>query len=227
MAIDHSLTYKKLRLKNIPHILRKRTLTQIIKKIKKGPESYADFGCSNGYLTNIFSKILNSKSSYGFDHSDNIAIATENYPEIKFKFIDLNLVNKLNQVFDIITCFETLEHVGDTYNALKNIKNHSKPKSIILISVPIEIGLIGIFKFFIKRFLLQYKLPLKCNNWNYFLALIKGSCISNFRFSSNGYSSHFGFDYRVIDFQIDYIFEDRKIEKWNSVSTRFYRITCN
>lgn len=225
MATDHSLTYKKISLKNIPHILRKRSLEKEVSKLPKNHESYADFGCSNGYLTNIFRQILNPKETYGFDYTENIEKARNDYPEINFDILNLNKPYMLERQYNIISCFETIEHVGDELNALNVIKNASNDKSIIILSVPIEIGLIGIIKYIIKRYLFRYELPLNCSDFRYFKALLFKEDISQFRKNQDHYSSHFGYDYRNTDLKVLQIFNDRCISKWNSGTSRFYKIT--
>tara|TARA_X000000950_G_scaffold288894_1_gene408169 strand:+ start:18857 stop:19537 length:681 start_codon:yes stop_codon:yes gene_type:complete len=225
MITDHSLTYKKKTLKNIPHILRKRSLEREISKLPKGQSSYADFGCSNGYLTNIFRKILKPKESFGFDYTKNIEKARKDYPEINFELLNLNIPYESDKNYKIISCFETIEHVGDELNALNVIRDASNEKSIILISVPIEIGFIGIIKYLLKRYLFKYELPLNCNDFTYFKALLTSKDISIFRKKQEHYSSHFGYDYRNTDIKISQIFIGRSIEKWNSGSSRFYKIS--
>jgi len=225
MSTDHSLTYKQISFKNIPHILRKRILEKEISKLPKNVNSYADFGCSNGFLTDIFRKILKAKKSYGFDYSDNIEKARLNYPEISFDYKNLNIDQIFEHQYDIVSCFETLEHVGDEHNALKTLKNASTTNSIILISVPIEIGIIGIAKYLVKRFIFRYKLPLNCNDFTYFKALIFNKNISIFRKNQDHYGSHFGYDYRNTDLNVDKIFSNRSITKWNKGSSRFYKIS--
>lgn len=86
MAIDHSLTYRSLSLKNIPHGLR---LSEIFRQIARlnnvGPTNfYHDIGCSNGYITAqikekyFFSKVV------GLDHNlENLDLARKRYPSIE------------------------------------------------------------------------------------------------------------------------------------------------
>ena len=225
MALDHSQTYKRLKLKNIPHILRKKTLSQQVSKLPKNQKIYTDLGCSNGYLTNEFSEILSPTKAIGYDNNvENIEIAIANYPQLYFSQIDLNNDNKLLEKSDIITCFETLEHVGDIQNAIKIIKNSCKSGTHVLISVPIEIGFWGVIKYIIKRFAYKYDLPLNCTDRTYFLALLARKDISQYREPAKGYGSHFGFDYRIVDQIISAKFSNCNIKKFNKFTTRFYLI---
>ena len=228
MALDHSQTYKRLKLKNIPHILRKKTLSKQVSKLPKNRKIYTDLGCSNGYLTSEFSEILSPTKAIGYDNNvENIEIAIANYPRLYFSQIDLNNDNKLLEKSDIITCFETLEHVGNIQNAIKIIKNSCQCGTNVLISVPIEIGFWGVIKYVIKRFVYKYDLPLNCNDRTYFLALLAGKDISQYREPSKGYGSHFGFDYRIVDQIISAKFSNCNIKKFNKFTTRFYLIKVN
>jgi len=224
MAIDHSLTYKQFKLRNLPHILRKKQLSNLIARLKRRPNIYSDFGCSNGYLTKTFHDILLPVKTNGYDHSDDIEAARSTYSDINFDYIDLNKVNNFDEKSDLITCFETIEHVGNSLHAIRNLKEASHKGSILLISVPIEIGFVGIMKYIVKRFFLKYELPLNCNDSEYFSALLKGKNINQFRKNAEGYGSHFGYDYRITDDEIKKEFPNYKVKKWNKLTTRFYRI---
>lgn len=226
--IDHSLTYRKKTLRNIPHILRLRKILRIVKKMSpsKG-DPYADIGCSNGYITNILHEKFSLGPATGFDHTmDNILLARERYTKINFEFIDLNtpIANEIGQ-YKILTCFETLEHVGSLRQAVQNILTMGMPGSKVLMSVPIETGLVGILKFLVKSFILKYsleELPERPSKMTYFSDLVKGTRMSKFRDSRSGWGTHFGFDYR----DVDDILNDLGIayKAFNSFSTRFYII---
>ena len=224
-VIDHSKTYKNISIKNIPHIARLSFQKKLLKKIASPDKNYADFGCSNGYITDIVSKIIKASNTYGFDHSKNINIAQTKYPNYKFKFLDLNQPHNFEFNFDIITCFEVLEHVGNIENALNNLINSIKNKGTILLSVPIEIGLIGLIKYLIKRLLFRYKFNLKGSEIKYIYALLTRKDISKFREEKSHYGSHFGFDYRVVET----LLKSKNIEfsQFTNFTTRYFIIKKN
>jgi SAM-dependent methyltransferase len=229
MAIDHSLTYKKKSLRNLPHNLRLKTILKIVEhnNVQEYGKAYLDVGCSNGYITNLISSSFNFNTIRGVDHNtDNLEIAKEKYPSINFEFIDLNQLNVTNSDnYNLVTCFETLEHFGNFNNAILSILSFDqKEKSIILIGVPIVIGFWGVIKFIIKK-LYGYslkELPNKVKSTTYFNALIKGQNISKFRDARDGWGTHFGFDYR----NIDKILTENSVmfSTKNSFTTRFYSI---
>ena len=225
MAVDHSQTYRLNKVINIAHVYRLRKILAVLQLQMKGHkvERYADYGCSNGFITNKIHEEFVQGESFGFDFSDNIDIAKEKYREIKFKIKNLNIVSQESDSFDLITCFETLEHVGNMRNALNTILDSRAYDGVALMTVPIEIGFIGILKYVLKRSLYRYDLPLNCGDMTYLHALMFGKDISQFRFEAEGYPSHFGFDYRRVD---DLLSERNEVySAFNSLTTRFYIIS--
>lgn len=226
MPLDHSLTYKKRSLINLLHIGRLQYILKILdQRIEPAYDTYLDIGCSNGYLTDLIAKRYQIKTVKGMDHDhENLVLAQTRYPEHTFDWIDLNVKpSKPNQKYMLISCFETLEHVGDLDHALAQIISFSEPgKSLILITVPIEIGLMGIIKFLIKR-LKGYPLTeLKkgTSYFSYFKTLIANKNIAIFRGKKNGWGTHFGFDYRNLDELLNekgYLYSAK-----NKGGTRFY-----
>lgn len=226
--IDHSLTYKTKSFRNIPHILRLKKILSIVYSFSpKEGESYLDIGCSNGYLTNLIRSEFNFGKTKGLDHTiENLELAKIRYPEIEFEFVDLNVpLSNVRSKYQIITCFETLEHVGNLDCAIENIFSHGNVNSRILISVPIEVGVIGTIKFLVKTLIFNYslaELPLSPSWWKYCTALLSGQRVSKYRDNREGWGTHFGFDYR----EVDDLLNLKKIpyQAFNAFSTRFYTI---
>jgi SAM-dependent methyltransferase len=230
MPIDHSKTYRLNDLRGIGHTARLKDIFRIIDKIApKGIAKYADFGCSNGFITNQIADRINIESAFGFDWSGNVEVAKINHPRHQFGYFNLNQLHASISCFDLVTCFETIEHTGNPRNAIANLLASRGVGGILVITVPIEIGLVGLVKYLIKRFLYRYGLPLSCNDGRYIRALLSGERISKFRKPSDGYGSHFGFDYRDVDDYIqDAIWEADEalsVQAWNRFSTRFYLIS--
>lgn len=204
--LDHSLTYRQFKLRNIPHILRLKKIVDIVRKelSDKEVKRYLDVGCSNGYITNIISKECHAETICGMDHNlDNLAVAKEMYPQIKFSEIDLNKdTHDIHDKFDLVTCFETLEHVGNPDNAIRTLYSlGSDQGSLILISVPVEIGFWGVIKCMAK-FFLKYNVDELANGatkGSYFKTLLFGGDIGKFRDQRDGWGTHFGFDCRHVD----------------------------
>lgn len=203
--LDHSLTYKDKKIKNLPHRLRLKAILLILDQLNFNRKEYCDVGCSNGWITSIIKQRYGINHVVGFDHElEYLEAASNTYPDIDFLEIDLNVINEHNNKFDIVTCFETLEHVGNIENAITNLLNLANNGSIILISVPIEVGFIGIVKFLVKTLIYGYKLDElnkkkdKYFYWKYLFSLIMNRDIGRYRSNALGYGTHFGFDYKII-----------------------------
>ena len=138
--------------------------------------------------------------------------------------MDLNKPSGIKELFDFITCFETLEHVGKIEEAIQNLLEAIKQNGSILISVPIETGLIGLTKYLIKRLIFKYKYPFKSLEIKYIYYLLFNKNINLFRPKNcSHYETHFGFDYRVID---NYLINNNQVrfQSFNRSTTRFYII---
>jgi SAM-dependent methyltransferase len=195
---------------------------RIISKFKNDKiVNYADIGCSNGYLTNILSQELKANTVVGYDHQSlNLDIGRSKYPGIRFEWLDLNTENMFKIKSDFLTCFETLEHVGSIEIALENIINCSKNKGIILLSMPIETGIIGFLKFIIKE-IKGYDFPIEISKIRYAWFLLSNKSLHGLRPIQNGYGSHYGFDYRIVEKLIKTNSQVRVLKKQTYLTTRF------
>lgn len=206
-----------LRMMSIQASLKKR-LTQRV-------DIYFDIGCSNGYLTNVVSSAINAEKTTGFDIIDeNLIKARELYPNFTFLRVNLNEPLTFDQQADFVTCFETLEHVGNVHVALQNIRNALRPGGHAFLSVPIESSVRGAIKYFIKTHLFKYSLDeLTADSREqkaYVRALVTGRDIGVFRQEGRaGWATHFGFDYRNVERLVRQQFSD--VIAWTSVTSRF------
>lgn len=230
MPLDHSQTYKEKSLKNLPHRLRLKAILSLLDARRPSADiRYADFGCSNGYITDIIFRRYAIKSAHGFDYEeDHMAAAREQYPQIEFNTVNLNLPEASGR-FDLVTCFETLEHVGDLKNALSHLISSTEKGGLLFVSVPIEIGLRGLAKFIAKSTLYRRRYQSDLTElsheeigWRYFFALLLNGDISGFRGNRERWGTHYGFDFRVVD---QYL-EDKRIRfsAINRFTSRFYLI---
>ncbi len=223
--VDHSLTYKKKSLRNLPHILRLRKIQSTIDGLlPQAPFDYFDVGCSNGFITNIVSQRIHPAVTYGFEYNEeNLAVARQSYPKINFQALNLNQLSNSDLKADFVTCFETLEHVGNIENAVKNIAWLCKESGTVLVTVPIEVGVIGAFKFLIKTLIYRYSLSefaSKDVTWQSYLLAIFSGRVANFRNRSpkEHWGTHFGFDYREVEEHMSKSFT--KVHSYSSFTTR-------
>src|SRR5260370_4844311 len=111
MTVDHSETYRYKTLRNSVHRKRLKTIFDMLDAIDFAGRTFADIGCSNGYVTSLITERYKPRFACGFDNcSENVALAQRRYPTISFDHCDLNTIGRWTQRFDIVTCFEVLEH---------------------------------------------------------------------------------------------------------------------
>jgi 2-polyprenyl-3-methyl-5-hydroxy-6-metoxy-1,4-benzoquinol methylase len=97
-----------------------------------------DIACGTGYGTDIL-RAAGAERVFGADvSSEAIEIAKNRYRSatVEFKVGDILNIDFPKNYFDVITCFETIEHVHDQEKALKEIKKVLKPNGLLIISSP-------------------------------------------------------------------------------------------
>ena len=228
MVLDHSETYRDSSLRNLPHRKRLGAVFSVLEDnidSVRG-KSYADVGCANGYITELVAKRFGTASVMGFDHQDDfLGKAREYHPDIRFGKLELTEHHEGLERFELVTCLETIEHIGPAAVALDNLIKMTTPGGLLLVTAPIEVGWRGVAKFFTKTIFYGYKtdeLPGDASTFRYALALVTGRRMSRFRDDRPEWDTHFGFDYR----DIDDILKARGVtfEAFNRFTTRFYLI---
>jgi 2-polyprenyl-3-methyl-5-hydroxy-6-metoxy-1,4-benzoquinol methylase len=195
---------------SVVHRSRLRAFLSIIKSLDLPPfGSLGDFGCSNGFIIQTLAqhKLPGTKWTYsGFDQDARLlALAREkDVPRAEFSVVDLNQAGARGP-FDVVTCLETLEHVGNLQNAIRTLFASCRPGGHIIVSVPKEIGLPGLAKFIGRRiirgknayanFFVNGK-----SEAAYIKALLLNKRIDGFRDGSRtGWGFHLGFDLRAFE----------------------------
>ena len=122
----HEKTYKGRSIASVMHRRRLRALINLYRSLDVPTgAAIADFGCSNGFILSILQRdVFGDRVAHihGFDHSERlIELARDrNLPGATFDTLNLNELNDEHPgEFDIVTCFETLEHVPDPHVALR------------------------------------------------------------------------------------------------------------
>ena len=117
--------------------------THVLKNAKIG-QTILDFGCGTGEMLEVFYRNRYRPKKYlGLD------IRTKTINENKEKFANLDFAEfkqtdlcqkelDLGQTFDVITCFEVMEHIGheNADNFLDNIAYHCRPDTTVYLSTP-------------------------------------------------------------------------------------------
>lgn len=113
-------------------------------KIARIGQTILDFGCGTGEMLEVFYRNrFRPKQYVGLDiRSQTIKENSEKFAKLDFaRFQQADLCDPnldLGQTFDIITCFEVMEHIGHA-NAdqfLDNIAYHCNKDTIVLLSTP-------------------------------------------------------------------------------------------
>jgi hypothetical protein len=94
---------------------------------------------------------------------------------------------------------------------------------VLIITAPIEVGPIGIFKFLLKTLLYGYKLdelPGEDLYFKYLKTLLTNGDVKAFRDARHGWGTHFGFDHRLVSKNLDAMKIDYR--SFTKGTTRFF-----
>lgn len=123
---------------------------EAIKKMMNGCKGKSlDIGCHSGNITKLIADFTVGET-YGLDISSQaIKYAQKKYPDLHFRAAPAQ--NKLpyaDNYFDLITCFDVLEHLPDLERVIQEIKRVLKKGGYLIIGMPIENILWKIIWFF-------------------------------------------------------------------------------
>lgn len=82
-----------------------------------------DVGCASGYMVSEISRIFPYALYHGVDSYDKVIdYGKKKYPHIRFKVANAEKLPFKRQEFDLIICYETIEHIIKPLKALKDMK---------------------------------------------------------------------------------------------------------
>ncbi|MCP1226396.1 class I SAM-dependent methyltransferase [Sebaldella sp. S0638] len=169
---------------------RKRFSTALNLISKEKFENLLDYGAGDGHFLNELSNVKPNVELAGFEP------IMHNTDSEKIKF-HLNLSDIKNQKYDVITCFEVLEHfnLNGQDEILGNIHNLLNKNGTVVISVPIEIYFPSLIKNVIR---IKYtKLDFK-----YIKNILKAAFardIPEIRNEDGYISTHLGFNHKKLE----------------------------
>lgn len=116
-----------------------RRIKEMLKIIPAGKEKYLDLGCHGGFLTQKAADKCQAREIWGIDVSlESVKYAQNKYPDFHFTVADAANLPFDADSFDLITCFEMLEHVLGPRKILEEIKRCLKKGGEVVILVPTE-----------------------------------------------------------------------------------------
>lgn len=210
MVFRHSQSYEGIGFDKLVHRARLKKIVHIVESLRFEEEGFwADFGCSDGWCLYHLQKKIPSLARwklYGFDHQSALLdlARKRKIPHAEFIRADLNAIDKkYENSFHMVTCLETLEHIGDYRNAFSNVHLTCRSGGLIVIAVPNETGIPGMIKFIGRKILRKDPYGLFFKNagvFKYFMTLLNGGDIEIFRDNDVvEWGPHLGFDYRNLE----------------------------
>lgn len=137
-AIDTSNYLKHTSSSKLQRMLIDRFHTKITAEIVKlAPTSLLDAGCGEGFVAEILLKALPNLKITGFDHNEpSVHLAAQRNPTCTFSTGDIFAIDQPDNSFDVVCCFEVLEHLIDPGKAVQEMTRVAS--KAVIFSVPHE-----------------------------------------------------------------------------------------
>lgn len=101
------------------------------------PASFLDAGCGEGFVTEIIARQFPGLPVTGFDfNAPSVELARQKNPGVTFQVASIYDLPFADGEFDVVGCFEVLEHLDDPRRALRELARVSR--RALLLSVPHE-----------------------------------------------------------------------------------------
>lgn len=101
------------------------------------PSTLLDAGCGEGFVAEIFQKSLPKVKITGFDfHEPSVGLAASRNPTGTFATGDIYDIQQADNSFEVVCCFEVLEHLHEPDKALQEMTRVAS--KAVVFSVPHE-----------------------------------------------------------------------------------------
>jgi ubiquinone/menaquinone biosynthesis C-methylase UbiE len=132
-----------------PHRKRSRDLATICQRYFG--KKTLDIGCGDLYFDKDIIPQQNSFVGCDLGWEDSLRKAKANIEEFNWENVEVTqsvgeYLPYRSQIFELVLCFETLEHVDDEEKVLEEINRVTSEDAILVVSAPIEFGLMLILK---------------------------------------------------------------------------------
>ena len=95
-----------------------------------------DVGCASGYMLSQIAHLYPNAKYFGIDIYDKaIDYAKKTYPNIEFNVASADRLPFEDKTFDVILFYETIEHVENPKDCLKEIKRILKKDGILILTM--------------------------------------------------------------------------------------------
>ena len=116
------------------HSQKLKTLKLILGKKKFG--TILDVGCASGSMTNEISKLFPKSKIIGIDvYSSAVEHGNKLYPHIKFIVADAHKLPFAKNSFDLVICYETIEHVINPIGILSQMHKVVKNNGLVIVEM--------------------------------------------------------------------------------------------
>jgi 2-polyprenyl-3-methyl-5-hydroxy-6-metoxy-1,4-benzoquinol methylase len=216
----HARSYAGLSPANFVHRARLARLRELLRRLNLPQRGLlVDLGCSDGFVIGQLQRdgdLPRSWSAAGYEVDRRLlrAARRRHLANVSFRRIDLNdTAAQVVQPGDLVICLETLEHVGNYRHALRVLHNSAKPGGWIVLSMPNEVGLVGLIKFLVRPLLRRHAYGDFFTGAKevvrYTVTLATRGDLERFRTPPRtGWGPHLGFDHRQVVHHIRRTFVD-------------------
>lgn len=95
-----------------------------------------DVGCAGGFMTSKVAEIFPNAQVFGIDpYPAAIAYAKKRFPQMCFQIADAHQLPFDEDSFDLIICYETIEHVVNPLKILQEMRRVIKKDGIVILAM--------------------------------------------------------------------------------------------
>jgi len=118
------------------HGKKKDVSSLMFKQIRKKPRYILDIGCADGYLTNWISQQWPTAKVTAIDVVQKLVKAgKKKYPQVNFRQSDCHRLPFKQNRFDLVTFYETLEHVKNPHQVVGEIYRVLKKNGTLIVEL--------------------------------------------------------------------------------------------